>query len=174
LVASSYRPSVRGDTQNNTSKSQSTDTALSGVLTPVSRLLAAKGNDVYSIGPGNTVHDAVKILREKRIGALLVIDENNKLTGILSERDIVRKMAEMPGKTLPSAVKDLMTKEVITCGPDETIVQVLKLMTEKRIRHIPVVQGDDLLGMITIGDVVHHRMAELEHEALRLKQLIVG
>lgn len=174
MVASSYRPSVRGDSESAKSKSQSTESAFSGVLTPVSKLLESKGSDIYTIHPENLIHDAVKVLRDKRIGALLVTDDHENLVGILSERDIVRKMAELPGQTLPSEVRDLMTREVVTCGPEETIVGVLKTMTENRIRHLPVAKDGKLLGLVTIGDVVHHRMTELEFEAMRLKQLIVG
>jgi len=174
MVASSFRPPVRGDSTDQKSHSQSTETAFSGVLTPVSKLLERKGTDVFSVTPDQTIHDAVNLLRDKRIGAVPVVDESGRLVGILSERDIVRKMADMPGQTLPSRVGDTMTTTVSTCKPSDTIVEVLKLMTEKRFRHMPVMEGDHIRGIVTIGDVVHYRMAELEHEALRMKQLIVG
>ncbi|MEL6171245.1 MAG: CBS domain-containing protein, partial [Pseudomonadota bacterium] len=117
---------------------------------------------------------AVETLRDKRIGALLVVDSDGLLVGIISERDIVRKLAETPGKTLPQRVSDVMTRKVETCSPDDSLVDVLRRMTNGRFRHMPVMRGDTLVGMVTIGDVINYRLTELEHEALQLKQLIVG
>ena len=116
----------------------------------------------------------VRILKEKRIGALVITDTNGAPQGILSERDIVRRMAETPGQTLPQLVKDLMTREVQTCALDDRLIDVLKRMSEGRFRHMPVVAGGSLCGMITIGDVVQFRLKELEYETLRMKQMIVG
>ena len=92
----------------------------------------------------------------------------------LSERDIVRKLAETPGQTLPQTVAENMTRDVVTCGTQDTLVEVLRSMSEGRFRHMPVVEAGMLKGMVTIGDVVNYRLNELEHEALQLKQLIVG
>ncbi|EEE35929.1 CBS domain protein [Rhodobacteraceae bacterium KLH11] len=114
------------------------------------------------------------ILRDKRIGAVVVTDQNGALQGILSERDIVRRMAETPGQTLPQSVADLMTSEVKTCAPDDLLNDVLKTMTDGRFRHMPVLSDGKLRGVITIGDVVHFRLKELEYEALKMKQMIVG
>lgn len=113
-------------------------------------------------------------LRERRIGALMVRDASGELVGILSERDIVRKLADTPGETLPKKVEDVMTKTVEVCSPSETLLSVLQRMTAGRFRHMPVVDGATVMGMLTVGDVVNFRLTELEHEALQLKQLIVG
>ena len=104
----------------------------------------------------------------------MVTDQNGALQGILSERDIVRRMADTPGQTLPQSVEALMTREVQTCAPEDRLMDVLKTMTEGRFRHMPVLSDGRLCGVITIGDVVHFRLQELEYEALRMKQMIVG
>lgn len=170
----SYRPPVRKDKESDRTFSQSSTSNLSGDNATVAKILAKKGGDLFSIGPGETLGRAVEVLRDRRIGALLVTDEAGALVGILSERDIVRKLAETPGQTLPQLVQDVMTKEVKTCTPDETLVSVLKQMTDGRFRHVPVVDDGNLVGMVTIGDVVNFRLTQLEHETLQLKQLIVG
>jgi CBS domain-containing protein len=107
-----------------------------------------------------------------------VTDDAGDLCGILSERDIVRKLAETPGQTLAQSVEENMTRDVQTCAPQDALIGVLRQMTEGRFRHMPVVdpQGgtNRLCGMITIGDVIQFRLRTLEHEALQMKQLIVG
>ena len=173
-MPSSYQAPSRGDAKNSASTSQSVQSNSSDSSIAVRRLLANKGNDIFSIGPKDTLHDAVNLLREKRIGALVVTDADDKLVGILSERDIVRKLADTPGETLPKKVEEIMTKKIETCTEDETIISVLSRMSNGRFRHMPVMEGDKLVGMITIGDVVNFRLNQLEFEALQLKQLIVG
>ena len=101
-------------------------------------------------------------------------DANGVLQGILSERDIVRKLAETPGQTLPQTVEENMTTGVVTCSPSDELIDVLRRMNDGKFRHMPVLDGENLCGMVTIGDVVNHRLEELEHEALQLKQMIVG
>lgn len=172
----SYQPPLRKDAKDKSTHSQSVETNLSGASMTVQMLLDHKGSggSVFSIRPQDTIHTAVEALRDKRIGALVVTDANGALQGILSERDIVRKLADTPGKTLPHSVEDVMTKAVETCSPDEDLVSVLRRMTDGRFRHMPVVDDSGLVGMVTIGDVVNFRLTQLEHEALQLKQLIVG
>jgi CBS domain-containing protein len=170
----SYQPPTRGDKADKHSYSQSADSALSQGQSTVSNLLDKKGNAVHTIRPADTVAHAVEVLRDKHIGALLVTDQNGALQGILSERDIVRRMAETPGQTLPQQVSDLMTHDVKSCTPDDTLMEVLEVMNAGRFRHMPVTQNDTLCGMVTIGDVVNFRLQELEYEALRMKQMIVG
>ncbi|RLK07440.1 CBS domain-containing protein [Ruegeria conchae] len=174
MAPSSYQPPTRGDKAAKATRSQSVETNLSHTQTTVSKLLEGKGDAVFSVRPNDTIHSVVDILREKRIGAVVVTDQNGSLQGILSERDIVRRMAETPGQTLPQSVADLMTTEVKTCSPDDYLNDVLKTMTEGRFRHMPVLSDGNLRGVITIGDVVHFRLKELEYEALRMKQMIVG
>ncbi|MEM9050085.1 MAG: CBS domain-containing protein [Pseudomonadota bacterium] len=170
----SYRAPIRKDKQSDRTYSQSAASNLSADPATVAKVLAQKGDAVFSIGPGETLGRAVEHLRDRRIGALMVTDAGGALVGILSERDIVRKLADTPGQTLPQLVQDVMTKKVETCTPEESLIAVLRRMTAGRFRHLPVLSGATLVGMVTIGDVINFRLAELEHEALQLKQLVVG
>jgi CBS domain-containing protein len=170
----SYQAPMRKDQAKPRSQSQTATTNLQQDAATVAHLLHVKGGDVFAIEPEATLREAVKTLRDHRIGALLVTDESGALIGILSERDIVRKLADTPGQTLPKKVQDIMTRTVEICSPEQPLVSVLKRMNAGKFRHMPVLQGDELSGMITIGDVVNFRLTELEHEALQLKQLIVG
>ncbi len=174
MAPSSYQPPTRGDKAGTSTRSQSVDSNMSQTNTTVAKLLDGKGDAVFAVRPTDTIHSVVDILRDKRIGAVVVTDQNGTLQGILSERDIVRRMADTPGQTLPQSVEDLMTREVQTCAPEDTLNDVLKTMTEGRFRHMPVLSDGLLRGVITIGDVVHFRLKELEYEALRMKQMIVG
>lgn len=174
MAPTSYQSPSRGDKADKTTYSQSAESNLSHSQTTVAKLLEGKGDAVFSVRPNDTIHSVVNTLKEKRIGAVLVTDQNGALQGILSERDIVRRMADTPGQTLPQSVEDLMTKDVKTCTPDDLLNEVLKTMTEGRFRHMPVLRDGNLCGVITIGDVVHFRLKELEYEALRMKQMIVG
>ena len=173
-MPTSYQAPMRKDQAKPRSQSQTATTNLQPEAATVAHLLQGKGGDVFAIKPEETLGEAVKVLRDRRIGALIVTDETGALCGILSERDIVRKLADTPGQTLPKQVQDIMTRNVETCSPAEPLVSVLKRMNAGKFRHMPVVQGEKLAGMITIGDVVNFRLTELEHEALQLKQLIVG
>ncbi|MBV6633550.1 MAG: CBS domain-containing protein [Alphaproteobacteria bacterium] len=170
----SYQGPTRDDKQSDRTYSQSTEANLSTDTATVANLISRKGNQVFSIRPEDTLSTAVEVLRDRRVGALLVTDMKGALVGILSERDIVRKLADEPGQTLPHRVDEVMTSKVETCAPTDTLVSVLRRMTDGRFRHMPVMENDGLVGMVTIGDVVHFRLAEVEHEALQLKQLIVG
>ncbi|WP_299426879.1 CBS domain-containing protein [uncultured Shimia sp.] len=173
-MPSSYQAPNRKAEEKNKTMSQSTNTNTSSDVATVQKVLDQKGGSVFSIRPQDTLGDAVKVLKERGIGALLVTDANGELKGILSERDIVRKLADTPGQTLPQQVSDVMTTAVQTCTPDEPMVSVLRRMNEGRFRHMPIADGSGLIGMVTIGDLVNYRLTELEHEALQLKQLIVG
>lgn len=173
-MPSSYQAPSRKDTQSKTTFSQSKQTNVSSKNATVADLLGKKGKEVFSIRPQNTLHDAVEVLRDKRIGALLVLGADGDLQGILSERDIVRKLADTPGQTLPNKVEDVMTQKVEVCTAGDPLVSVLRRMTDGRFRHMPVTDETGVIGMVTIGDVVNFRLTQLEHEALQLKQLIVG
>lgn len=170
----SYQGPRRDKQTQDRTYSQSTEANLSTDTATVNHLIRRKGNQVFSIRPEDTLGTAVEILRDRRVGALLVTNNTGKLVGILSERDIVRKLADTPGQTLPQRVDEVMTSKVEVCAPTDTLVSVLRRMTDGRFRHMPVMDADNLIGMVTIGDVVHYRLAEVEHEALQLKQLIVG
>ncbi|MEL7105020.1 MAG: CBS domain-containing protein [Pseudomonadota bacterium] len=169
----SYRAPPRADAKERT-VSQSTTTNFATTDGTVGTLLARKGGGVIAIGQDATLSDAVAVLAEKRIGALVVTDGRGTLCGILSERDIVRKLAQTPGQTLPQTVSENMTSKVMTCTPGDTLLSVLQTMSEGRFRHMPVLDGGALVGMLTIGDVIQYRLNELEHEKLQLKQMIVG
>ncbi|ASP33841.1 CBS domain-containing protein [Labrenzia sp. VG12] len=173
-MPSSYQAPSRKDKMQATTHSQTTESNLTHETATVRKILEKKGSDVFSLRPQNTLHEAVVMLRDKKIGAVVVKDSEGKLQGILSERDIVRRLAETPGQTLPQQVEDIMTKTVEVCQPDDALISVLRKMTAGRFRHMPVVDDGVLVGIITIGDVVNYRLTELEYEALQLKQLIVG
>ncbi|GAA0775497.1 CBS domain-containing protein [Roseibium denhamense] len=173
-MPSSYQAPSRKDKMQKKTRSQTSTTNTGTETATVSRLLAGKGKDVFSVRPQNTLLEAAELLRDKRIGALVVKDAAGKLQGILSERDIVRRLAETPGKTLSQNVEDIMTRRVEVCAPDDALISVLRKMTEGRFRHMPVVEEDAVVGIVTIGDVVNYRLSELEYESLQLKQLIVG
>ncbi|MEM6589619.1 MAG: CBS domain-containing protein [Pseudomonadota bacterium] len=172
-MPASYQAPKRGDIEPKT-YSQSTSSNSATETATVANLLKGKSDAVFSIRPQSTLKDAVMELRDKKIGALMVRDASGSMVGILSERDIVRKLADTPGETLPKKVEDIMTTSVEVCAPGDTLVSVLRRMTAGHFRHMPVVDGGSLLGMLTIGDVINYRLTELEHEALQLKQLIVG
>ncbi len=173
-MPSSYQAPSRGDQAKKTTHSQSAQSNLSQEQTTVEQLISKKGGTTYTISSSDTLSTAVTVLRDRRIGALLVTGIDGTLEGILSERDIVRKLAETPGQTLPQTVGENMTTKVETCAPDDPLVKVLRRMNEGRFRHMPVVSNGTLCGMLTIGDVVNYRLNALEYEALQLKQMIVG
>jgi len=140
----------------------------------VEQLIQSKGTDIYAVHPEDGMRKAVDILKEKRIGALIVTSQSGELEGILSERDIVRKLSETPGKVLEQKVEALMTRNVQVVSMSDPLVEVLHKMTQGRFRHMPVMHEGKLSGMVTIGDVVNFRLKELEYETVQLKQLIVG
>jgi len=140
-------------------------------MTIVSSVLKDKGASVISVTPAQTLGEAAKLLADNRIGATLVM-EGGKIAGILSERDIVRALAAMGTQVLSAPVSSAMTSHVFTCSPKDEIVSIMGLMTQRRIRHVPVVEADRLVGVISIGDVVKFRLAEIESEAQALKEYI--
>jgi len=120
----------------------------------VSDILKGKSSNIYSVTGQTTVYDAIKVMGEKNIGALLIM-EAEKLTGILSERDYARKVVLKGKSSRETPVKDIMTENVLTVAPDDTIEQCMAIMTEKHIRHLPVVEAEKVIGMVSIGDVVN-------------------
>lgn len=141
-------------------------------MSTVADILDSKGHAIVSVLPNDTVADAARLLTEKRIGALVVRDRRGKLVGILSERDIVRAVADHGEEALDDHVEDLMTKEVRTCRPGDTIKEVMQLMTLRRHRHAPVCNdAGDLIGIVSIGDVVKARLNEQAHEMAVLRDL---
>lgn len=134
----------------------------------VGQILSQKGSDIIAMERGCTVMEVAKLLGERRIGAIPIVD-GNAICGIMSERDVVRGIAIRGGGVLADDVSTLMTKSVVTCTKDDTVYELMKMMTERRIRHVPVVDKGKLIGMVSIGDVVKHRMeqAAAENEALK-------
>ena len=141
----------------------------------VRQILGMKGGgDVVTIGADASVTDAVRLLSEKRIGALLVADDGGMPLGILSERDIVRELGRRDEGCLRDSVGEMMTKNLVSCSPDDTADVVLAKMTEGRFRHMPVLENGSLSGLISIGDVVKARLSELAMEKDALEGMIKG
>jgi len=138
----------------------------------VKSILAAKGGDLISIEPTATVDAAVKTLAKHRIGALLVLGPDHRVIGILSERDIVRVLAEQGADVLRQPLSQVMTRKVVTVGPSETVGAIMERMTSGKFRHIPVVEQEQLIGIISIGDVVKHRLHQMEQESAALREYI--
>jgi CBS domain-containing protein len=140
----------------------------------VDTILRKKGDTVITVEPDCLVSQAAQTLHEKRIGAALVRDAAGSIVGILSERDIVRGVALNQEACLNMKVKELMTRPVITCSRTDSIEQIMELMTERRVRHLPIMDEGVLIGIISIGDVVKQRISEIEHESQALKQYIAA
>ena len=141
--------------------------------TSVRQLLQAKGNRVHTVEPGLSVYEALEIMASYDIGALLVV-EDSRLVGIFSERDYARKVILMGRGSKDTLVKEIMTDEVITVNPGSTVGDCMALMTGKRIRHLPVVDDEQLMGLISIGDVVKAIMSEQELMIIELESYIMG
>ncbi len=135
----------------------------------VARILAGKGRSVVTVQPNRSLAEAAQLLVERHIGALIVADPGEALIGIISERDIVRAVVRHGGAALENPVSRHMTARVVTCAPKAALEEVMETMTEGRFRHVPVLDGGRLVGIVSIGDVVKHRIAavEAEHQALR-------
>jgi CBS domain-containing protein len=138
----------------------------------VRSILAAKGGNVISIEPTATLAAAVKTLGENKIGALLVLGPDRRLVGILSERDIVRVLAERGAHALDEPLAQVMTRKVVTCSQAETIGGIMERMTRGKFRHVPVVEQDQVVGIVSIGDVVKHRLHEMESESAAMRDYI--
>jgi CBS domain-containing protein len=141
----------------------------------VQSIIGGKGSEVATIPQTATLRDAVRALGERRIGALVVSGDGRAIEGIVSERDIVRAAAVLGESSLDSSVGSVMSTDVITCAAGDGVDQLMSLMTERRIRHLPVVdERGHLTGIVSIGDVVKARLSELEHENHALAEYISG
>jgi CBS domain-containing protein len=138
----------------------------------VAAILARKGTDVFTIEPDATVAAAVALLGERHVGALIVSSDGTTVAGIVSERDVVRRLAELGPGVLDRPVSSVMTADVVTCQPGATTEELMGVVTERRIRHVPVVEADRLTGLVSIGDIVAARVRELEEEAQLLHDYI--
>ncbi|MFN2204089.1 MAG: CBS domain-containing protein [Caldilineaceae bacterium] len=136
-------------------------------MNSVKQILQSKGDDVWYVAPSGAVLDAVKLMAEKGIGALLVMD-GGEVVGIISERDVARKVVVNGGSPADTRVEEIMTKRVYTASLDETAEECLAVMTEMRIRHLPVVEGRRVVGVVSIGDLVK---AVISHQRFMIEQL---
>jgi CBS domain-containing protein len=139
----------------------------------VKAILAQKGDNVVAIEPTATLASATKLLAERRIGAVLVLGIEGRVAGILSERDIVRVLAERGAAALNERVDQVMTRRVFTCSQGDTVAQVMEQMTAGKFRHVPVIEQGSLAGIISIGDVVKYRVHEIESESNALREYIL-
>ena len=135
----------------------------------VSQILDTKGREVITISAQASVAEALRVLWLEGIGALVVTDENGKVAGMISERDIIKGLASQGTDLLDQTVKDRMETSVVTCTPETWVEELMNEMTERRIRHLPVVDSGRLVGIVSIGDVVKNRLQELENETTTLR-----
>lgn len=140
----------------------------------VEEILKAKGSDIVTMPQNASVAEAARLLKEKRIGAVVISDDGARVLGILSERDIVHALVEFAAAALEMRVSELMTQDVVTCAPEDRIAGLMARMTERRIRHLPVIKDGVLDGMVSIGDVVKSRIEEIESEASAMRDFITG
>jgi CBS domain-containing protein len=139
----------------------------------VKAILAHKGREVVTIEPGATLREATKLLTERRIGAVVVTGVDGRVTGILSERDIVRALGEHGADMLEVRVERAMTRKVVTATESETVASIMERMTDGKFRHVPVVEQERLAVILSIGDVVKHRLGEIETESQAMRDYIL-
>jgi CBS domain-containing protein len=140
----------------------------------ISDILGEKGIEVHTALPWCTVNEATRRLADAEVGALVVCDAEKRIRGIVSERDVVRSLAKHGPAVLEKPVESVMTHDVHTCGPTETVARAMALMTRFRYRHLPVVDHGRLVGMISIGDLVKHRVREMEMETGVLRDRVIA
>jgi len=138
----------------------------------VSAILRQKGRAVTTSGPNATLLEVIDKLVAKRIGAVVVVGQRGEVCGIVSERDIIRALAAGGGECLTRPVSEVMTKQVVTCQETDTLDELMAMMTARRFRHLPVVTDGALVGIVSIGDVVKHHVAEVEMEATAMRDYI--
>lgn len=139
----------------------------------VSTILTEKGRQVVTVEPAASLAAAASLLAEKRIGAALILGADLRIVGIISERDIVQALAARGAGALDEPVSQTMTRRVETCNESETICNIMQRMTDGKFRHIPVVDQDRVVGIVSIGDVVKHRLREMEHESAAMHDYIL-
>ena len=140
----------------------------------LSEVLFEKGTRVYTANESDPVLSAVETLVSHNLGALAILDHNNMLAGIFSERDILRLVSRNAGQLASLTVGEFMTRNVVTGNPDDTVDEAMSKMTERRIRHLPVIQHGRLLGMISIGDLVKSQLEETEYHKQQMENLVAG
>lgn len=140
----------------------------------IAHVIRDKGAAVYTLRADATLEAAAQTLNEKRVGALVVVGDNDAIIGVLSERDIVREIARRGAASLSDTVATVMSRDVLTAGMSETIDEGLGRMTDRRVRHLPVVDAGVLVGIVSIGDLVKHRIAAVEAEAAAMQAYIAA
>lgn len=136
----------------------------------VDRILAAKGSEVATIRPTDSVRDLVRALRDRNIGAMVVSRDGRTVDGIVSERDVVRALADRGASIVERQVVEVMTRSVVTASPGDSVKQLMAEMTRRRVRHLPVVADGELVGIVSIGDVVKNRLEEMATETNVLRE----
>lgn len=139
----------------------------------VKQILDGKGHTSWSVAPDSLVYDALKLMADKEIGALLVV-EGGRLVGVISERDYARKVILKGKSSLDTPVKEIMTRDVVCVRPEQTVEQCMELVTEKRVRHLPVLVDDQVVGIISIGDLVKAVIDEKDFTIKQLENYITG
>jgi CBS domain-containing protein len=139
----------------------------------VKAILSRKGSAVVTIAPAASLAEAAKLLSTNHIGAVIVTGPDARVIGVLSERDIVRALADRGAAALDLRVEQTMTRRVVTVGEADTVGEIMERMTAGKFRHIPVVENDRLIGVVSIGDVVKHRLEEMERESSAMRDYIL-
>lgn len=140
----------------------------------VSAILKTKGSAVKTIRPDAPVRAVAQALRSESVGVMVVTDEVGTLKGIISERDLARGMADLGESLFSKTAADLMTTQVVTCAPDDAVAGIARVMTQRRIRHLPVMTGRKIVGLVSIGDVLKHRLDEVQLEANVLRDVAIA
>ena len=140
----------------------------------IANILKVKGRTVSTARPDDTVQEIAARLAQRKIGAIVIVGDAGKVIGIISERDLIRVIAQHGAKALQMSVVDVMTKEVVCCTEQTSVDEIMELMTRGRFRHLPVVEDGQLVGIVSIGDVVKRKIEEAEQEALALKEYIAS
>lgn len=140
----------------------------------VETIIKSKGSNVFSIRPEHSVSDAAALMSTKKVGVAMVCDGKGRLQGVVSERDIVAGITQYGKGVLDMPVRNIMSSPVVTCAPTDSVKSIMEIMTRRRIRHLPVVDGDDILGIVSIGDAVNYRLNEAEIEKAVLRDFAVA
>lgn len=138
----------------------------------IAAILGGKGDEVVTAATGQSVSEAVALLAERRIGAVPVVDADGAIAGVFSERDVIYCLEREGTSALERRVAEVMTAPAVTVAPDESVIAALALMTRRRIRHLPVVEGGRLVGIVSIGDLVKHRIDRIEADAAAMRDYI--
>lgn len=138
----------------------------------IGQILKSKPRGVMTARPEDTIHEIALRLNSRKIGAIIIVGDNGKVAGIISERDIIRLIAEHGAKALPMLAKDGMTRNVVSCSRSNTLDEIMEMMTRGRFRHLPVIEDDELVGIVSIGDVVKARLEEVQREADEMRTYI--